>query len=340
MNVNIAIYLDENYAVPATVMVRSLIDNSAAENRIQLFVLSIGLTGDVKRAMASSWPEGGLDVHWIDLDWTRYERGFKQVNYVSKAAYARLLIDRCLPSTVERVITIDCDGVVLDDIGKLWRLPQGTHGVMAVRDPCVPRLQDDASEFVQRLVDGKDTPYFNSGLMVVDLKNWRDLAITDRCLELGERCAGQADYADQSLLNATLQGAWEPLPLRWNCNLRHLAIHTYPSLRDHFYPLAEVMQARRHPAFLHFLSRHKPWHSAPFHPHREIYRQYLKETAWMRDEWPEGSKRQREDTIGRQVFPFLCYRQAASLRKKLGLSPSRFANLIHLFKECVEGRPG
>jgi len=336
MDVNVAIYLDKNYAVPATVMVRSLIDNAAAETRIQLFVLAIGLTGDEKRAMALHWPEDRLKVQWIDLDWVPYERGFQRVNYISKAAYARLLIDRCLPSNVERVITMDCDGLVLDDIGELWGRPDGAHSVMAVRDPCVPRLQDDASEFMQRLADGKETPYFNSGLMVVNLKKWRELAVTDRCLALGERCAGQTNYADQSLLNAILQGAWEPLPLRWNCNRRHLAIHAYPSLRDRFYPLAEVRQALSHPAFLHFLSRDKPWHPTPFHPHREIYRHYLKEAMRMGDDEAENRMRQREDAVGKRFFPLVCYRQASRLRRKLGLPASRLANLMHLFKECLE----
>jgi lipopolysaccharide biosynthesis glycosyltransferase len=335
MYVNVAVYLDENYAVPATVMVRSLVDNAAVEDRVQLFVLSTGLTEDTKRTMALSWPEGRLDIHWIDLDWTRYERGFAPVNYVSKIAYARLLIDRCLPSDVERVITIDCDGVMLDDIGKLWRLPLGIHSVMAVRDPCVPQLKDDTSEFVQRLADRKDAPYFNSGLMVVDLKKWRQQRLTDRCLEVGERRAGPADFADQSLLNAVLQGEWEPLPLRWNCNIRHLAIHSFPSLRDRVYPFAEVMQVRRRPAFLHFLSAHKPWHATPFDPHREIYRQYLKKTAWMRDEAPEDSRRRCETAIRKKLFPLLCCRQAAGLGKKLGVPPSRLADLIHLLEECA-----
>ena len=73
LNVNVAIYLDENYAVPATVMVRSLLDNATAGDRIQLFILAIGLTDKVKRTMEASWPRERLDLRWIDLDLTLHE---------------------------------------------------------------------------------------------------------------------------------------------------------------------------------------------------------------------------------------------------------------------------
>jgi lipopolysaccharide biosynthesis glycosyltransferase len=332
LNINVAIYLDRNYAVPAAVMVRSMIENAAPGDFISLFALCVELGDEEKRAMEASWPRERIGVRWIDVDWRLYERGFSPVSYLSKAAYARLLIDRCLPSSVERVITIDCDGAVLGDIGELWRLGPGAHCVRAVRDPCVPRLGDDESPFVRGLAGAAAAPYFNSGLMVVDLKEWRRRGVSDRCLDLGERHAGQALYADQSLLNAALRGAWEPLALRWNCSLRHLAIHAYPSLRDRVYPFSEVVQALERPGFRHFLSGHKPWHATPFHPERDVYRHYLEKTAWGTggDGAPSGRRGRRRAAFVRSRFSLLCYRQAADLRRKLGFQPRPLADLRHL----------
>jgi len=335
LNVNVAIYLDESYAVPATVMVRSLLDNAMAGDRLHLFILAIGLTDEVKRTMAAGWPRERLDLRWINLDRTLHGHRFSKFDRLSKAAHARLLIDRCLPPDVERVITIDCDGIVLGDVGELWRRPAGGHCLIAVRDPCVPRLGDDSSAPVQRLSSGKDAPYFNSGLMVVDLKAWRGCGITERCLALIERCVGRSDYAEQSFLNAVLRGAWEPLPLRWNCNARHLAIHAHPSLRGRVYPFVEVTQARERPSFIHFLSRRKPWQPTPFHPHRELYHQYLQKTAWAREKEPESSRRRREIAIHRHLFPWSCWRQATILREKLGFPPDRLADLRHLLSEII-----
>jgi lipopolysaccharide biosynthesis glycosyltransferase len=330
MDVNVAIYTDSNYSVPATVMVRSLLENARAGIRIRLFVLAVEIPEQVKRAMASSWPAQRLEVHWVDVDIRAYENIFAHIGYLSKAAYVRLLLDRCLPPQLERVITLDCDGVMLGDIGELWQREHGAHCIMAVRDPCVSRLRDDLSDFVQALPDDKSSAYFNSGLMVVDLKAWREREISSRCLALAGRNAGRSLYADQSFLNVVLRDAWEPLPLRWNCNLRHLAIHAYPSMRDHVYPYQQVLDALRAPGFCHFLSSHKPWHATAFHPHRDTYRTYLARTAWPAQPSP-ASATQRLKTLARKnLFPLLCYRQAREAARGQGLVLRRWADFRHL----------
>jgi lipopolysaccharide biosynthesis glycosyltransferase len=231
--IHIAIYLDEGYAVPATVLVRSMLDNLGPSTAVHLHVLGLGLRDTTKRTMAASWPADRVVVHWVDVDWRHYEGVYLPTGYLSSAAYARLLIDRYLPADVEKVLTIDSDGIVLGDIAELWRLAPRRSCLMAVRDSFVRTLSDDTSEFIQRGCNMPDAPYFNSGLMLIDTRRWRDLGVAQRCFELASRHPGKAVIGDNSLLNAVLAGDWEPLPLRWNCNTRHLAIHSYPSIRGH-----------------------------------------------------------------------------------------------------------
>lgn len=332
----VVIYIDQHYTVPATVMIRSLIENSAPRNRFHVFVLGIDLSMDAKRVMTSSWPKDRLDVHFTDLDLAAYDRSFAPVNYLTKAAYARLLIDRCLPPSVERVVTLDCDGVVLADIDELWQRPHRRHAVMAVRDPCVRLLGDDRSRFIPQR---STAPYFNSGLMVIDLRRWREERISDRCLALAERHSGEALYADQSILNAVLRGEWDPLPLRWNCNVRHVAIHSYPSLRDQVYPWEEVIEATERPAFVHFLSGRKPWHEVPFHPHREVYRKYLRRTQWCDPHTRVPPLRMHmASLVDEHAFPWRCYRQAERWRRGQRIPGRKVADLRHLLSSFVVNR--
>jgi lipopolysaccharide biosynthesis glycosyltransferase len=332
VDIDVVIYLDASYAAPATAMVASLLEHAAPSHRIRLFALVLSLDPAIKRVMEASWPRERLDVRWVDLDWKQYERSFTAVGHLSRAAYARLLIDRCLPPAVERAITLDCDGLMLDDVGELWQRAPSTHAVSAVPDPCLLQLADDRSDFLQSPAAERERPYLNSGLMVVDLKRWRNQRISDRCLELAARHVGRAAVADQSILNAVLRGAWEPLPVRWNCSGRHLAMHAYPSLRDRVYPYAEVREAMERPGFLHFLSRRKPWHATPFHPHRRIYRQYLAKTGW-RDAAPQLSQSPRQRLAAafqERAFPWRCFREAARLRRSRGIPPRPLADLRHL----------
>jgi len=328
MTVTVVIYLDGKYVVPATVMIRSLLDNSTAS--VRLYVLALDLSGEQKRTMEASWDERA-QVQWIDLDGSDYTERFTPVSYQSRAAYARTMIDRYVAADAERAITIDCDGIMLGDVAEIWQRTSETACVLAVPDPCLARLADDRSRFVQRFADAGDSPYFNSGIMVVDLCRWRERRISERCLDLAERHPWGALYADQTYLNLALRDDWEPLPLKWNCNARYLAVHSYPSLRNRIYPYAEVLEAQARPAFLHFLSSVKPWHDVPFHPHRDIYFAYWARTKWV-DVSPRRALPPRSRLSGlvrRQRFTLGCYRQVMRERRKHALPRADVFDFLH-----------
>lgn len=330
--VHVAIYLDEAYAVPATVLVLSMVRHLCDASTVHLHVLSVGLGEETRRTMVASWPVDRVVVRWIDVDWREDAKGCLPTGYLSRAAYARLLIDRYLPAEIEKVLTIDTDGLILSDISELWRHAPRRACLMAVQDSFVRILADDRSEFIQDDADRHDAPYFNSGLMLIDTRRWRDLRVSERCLELAARHPGQATIGDNSLLNAVLKGDWERLPLRWNCSTRHLAIHMHPSIRGCVHPHREVVEAARNPGFLHFVSGRKPWHTGQYHPDRSLYLQYLGETAWpdrFADRPGDGS------LWGRASFPWLCYRQARNAGTRWRVPRRSVLDFVHFLSRSL-----
>jgi len=277
--VSIFVNFDWSYAPHATTMVRSLLDNSPPACRIDLYALGVGLSPEIKERVVASWPGDRLTVHWLSLNLQPFQRLFGGTDYPT-VAYARLLLDWLLPDKVARVITLDCDGVFLGDVADLWQAAPTRVCVRAAVDLTVLQLGHDRSSFVQQLGGHEGAPYFNSGVMVVDLERWRSLDVTGECLKLVHRYPGQANYADQSILNAVLRDEWEPLPVRWNCNAFSLAECSYPSLRHRLVSMTDVRAARRHPGFVHFAGRQKPWNAGPSHPHARLYRDYEGRTGW------------------------------------------------------------
>ena len=167
--VNVAIYFDRNFAPHAATMVRSLLDNAAPGGRVNLFILGVGLTPEIIAKTAASWPAGRLTTHWIAVGPSSYGDAFAGTRE-PEAHYARLLIDRLLPRDVSRVITLDCDGLVLDDIGVLWRHAPRYGCVSAAVDAGVLRLWDGVPPSARPLEAGGKPPYFNSGVMVINLE--------------------------------------------------------------------------------------------------------------------------------------------------------------------------
>ncbi len=90
---------------------------------------------------------------------------------IPATAYFRIEIPELFrDKNVEKVLYMDCDMIALTDITKLWETDLQDHILAAVED----------AGFHQRLekmgIKTKSNRYFNSGLMLINVKNgWRKM---------------------------------------------------------------------------------------------------------------------------------------------------------------------
>ena len=108
----------------------------------------------------------------------------------------------------------------------------------------------------------KDAGYFNSGMLLIDLKKWRTEGIGRKTVEYIARNYQNAKFFDQDALNVTLQGRWLSLPEQFNvqCNIG----------------VAEKPDA----VVIHYVSVFKPWYWFSHFPYSRHYATYLAKTPW------------------------------------------------------------
>lgn len=159
--------------------------------------------------------------------------------------YARLLA----PDLYERCVWLDADQIVTGDLSELFRL-RLKQPVAAVQCPSGTR----------RSVSGIDVPESDaiySGLMVLNAPVWKQLRVTERCLDM-MRNPGKArfKYVVQSVLNVVLGGNFYHLDAKW----QGFANRTDFKLRNH--------------RVVHWHGRgDKPWDSDSV-PNSGLWRQY------------------------------------------------------------------
>jgi FkbM family methyltransferase len=192
--------------------------------------------------------------------------------YGGYAACYRLLLPQLLP-TVSRVLYLDADILVADAIRPLWETDLGGRSLGAVTNPLfqsmVPRVRDSLG-----LADARD--YFNSGVLLLDLQRLRDSGLAEALLTYARKPPVPIPWPDQDSLNAVLWQHRLPLHPRWNATsgLFELPRRYMP------WSEAEVDEAVRHPAIVHFVGAYKPWHYRNRHPYRAHYFAHLSQTAW------------------------------------------------------------
>ncbi|KAH8502023.1 hypothetical protein H0E87_016693 [Populus deltoides] len=99
--------------------------------------------------------------------------------------YARIYLADIIPSDVKRVIYLDSDLVVVDDIAKLWEVDL-EEKVLAAPEYCHANFTNYFSNLfwldpvLAKTFHGRRPCYFNTGVMVVDVEKWRQGGITQR----------------------------------------------------------------------------------------------------------------------------------------------------------------
>lgn len=119
----------------------------------------------------------------------------------SYGIYYRLLIDKIFPESIETLLYLDVDVLVLDDIRKLFKetdLSGKVFGVTLDLYTEEKQLYDSKKLFGKPLeLSLKD--YYFSGLLLVNMREWRKHNVGEQCLSL----ANQYKFStpDQDLLN-------------------------------------------------------------------------------------------------------------------------------------------
>ena len=144
-----------------------------------------------------------------------------------------------------------------DDLSYLFEFNLAGNPVAAARSAIIPTVSSPLglTEW-KRLGLAPNTPYFNSGVLVIDRAAWQSADLTQRVLDFVRDYRDHIRLLDQDGMNAVLAGKFAPLPLRWNQeDLLRTGLH----LGYLVFPQAEVTEAERAPAIVHFTGREKPW---------------------------------------------------------------------------------
>lgn len=271
---------DDNFALPATVMMRSVVDHLSGTKPVDFFVLDCGITERSRRKMHRSIPGAWGRLSFIPID-EKTLSGFRVDGHVSSAAYARLFLGKCLPETVEKIVYIDGDMVALTDLSPLWELDLEGHPLAAVQDP-VAGLVGQSAQMMHW--EGWNVPegtrVFNSGLMVLDLPRWRQDGLFDRAIQVAREHPDRMRWWDQCALNYVVRGDFHALHPYWNVLPQ---VYYLPNSRDVVYDQESVRASIKNPKLIHFSGGYRPWKGSGRHWLETEFYRYLYRTAWRND---------------------------------------------------------
>lgn len=299
---------DDAYAMPLAVTIRSAIERLAPGRRLEVNILDGGLSATSKQRLLRSWSAANVSVafHAPPIEQIA---DLKTENHLNLVTYLRLFMPVLLPPEQEKVIFLDADMLVLKDLGELWGVELGDAPLAAVNDYFTPYL--NTRETIGRASNCDRIPekalpvanyrelglkgsagYFNAGVMLVNLAQWREMDVLRQAVGLVKQYWEHVKYCDQYALNILFSERWLPLDPRWNQNSNLWACNGTDD--GPFDPqLFKVL--RRDPWVIHFTWIQKPWHFGSMHPATRAFFRVVDRTDWRgwRPEAPPMTLRER-----------------------------------------------
>lgn len=246
--------IDDNYAPFVPVTVQSIREHKNDKNIYQIFVLGTGIT-DKHKKMLEALTSDNIIISVIDInELISKDNRLKElfVNYWFNASiYYRFFIAEILKE-YNKAIYIEADSLLLDDIAKIYQID--LNGKMFAAAQQIPYLGNQSEEWHDycrtRLKMKHPENYFNSGLLVMNLKKMRENNFREN--SIATMNTHQFTYMDQDTLN--------------------FLYSEDVLLLDPMYD-AEVGLIRENdkPILLHFSSLFKPWkQSLPFEMDKSV----------------------------------------------------------------------
>lgn len=234
---------DEKYMPLTATMLMSLIRNHHSPELLHVSIINNGISLTTQQTIDNLFSGENMIIHWLSIDPKEipYIFGISDSYSNLPCHYYRLLMPYLLPQTVNRAIYLDVDLVILQDISSLWKLSFDDYIVCAAQD-----YLEVCSEAISNCLELGISPtakYFNSGVLLIDLKKWREEDISKKVivfrLSNEDAAAASKHYNhDQYGLNVILHKEWQELDPRWNyspgpgkLNLNPFIVHYYGDVK-------------------------------------------------------------------------------------------------------------
>ncbi|XP_062187703.1 probable galacturonosyltransferase-like 4 [Phragmites australis] len=222
--VDIAMTLDANYLRGTMAAVFSILQHTACPENVAFHFLAARRDPDLLAAIRATFPYLDPSVYRFDPSRVR-GRISRSVRHAldQPLNYARIYLADTLPADVGRVIYLDSDVVVVDDVRKLWSVDLGGH-VVAAPEYCHANFTKYFSDAfwsdaeLRATFRGRRPCYFNTGVMVMDVAKWRLGGYTRRVEEWMAVQKQKRIYHLGSLppFLLVLAGDIKPVDHRWN----------------------------------------------------------------------------------------------------------------------------
>lgn len=277
--INIVLAANDNYApLLGTCLNSFLINNKKDFKKFNIFILDDKISKSNQNKINEIAKNYNTNIKFIptknleeiDVEISSMERNF---NLKSYTAYARLFISNLIPETIDKVLYLDCDSIIVDSFREFWDLNIDNYY-------CAGVLDETNAAVKKQLKFKKDENYINTGVLLINLKKWREDNVEEKFIRFMIDNEHRYYQHDQGIINNVFKGKILIGKPKYNLQvffqtLEYDLARKIICIRGDYYSREIMEESQKNPVFLHFCGgeHNRPWFNKN-HPYRDLFEKY------------------------------------------------------------------
>lgn len=284
---NIVFHCSNSFVPVLSVSIISILEKNQNCDNIVFYIIENHISEENKRLlnmMVKTYQRELIFIPMPDMN-----KDFKLGLKIIKSnwhldSYSRLFLGTILPNSVERVLYLDCDTLCNASLDKFYNTDLENYYCAGVID-C---LSEAYYELFQL---SKKSFYCNSGVILFDLKKWRDNNMESKVADYVRSKNGYVFFMEQSVMNIVLQEKIKIIHPQNNVYTLMVAF-THKNLyrlrqQKRYYSDQTIEKAIKSPTIIHltncFYIKGRPWIEGNEHPYKQLYIKYKAQTPWKNE---------------------------------------------------------
>lgn len=288
--IHVACASDDAYAPHAAALIHSLAKTQGDRGVSIYYLHDHTLTSPIQATLKTYCDGLGVKLRFIKVEGGEATGKLPACSLIPELAWYRTLLPDLLPE-LDRVLYLDTDIIVRDSLAEFFDSDLGDAYAACIND----YLAAIAHPEVAKNIEVAYEKYFNSGVMLLNLKALRGNGGGQRILDIARKNIDHLHFPDQDALNLAIGFNAHLVSPRWN----------YPALSGEYFSkfkgnpalamdsVKEVRRRNFQPVILHYSAHPKPWATYNSLPYFSYYHYHRAQTPWPRSAADSAKIRRR-----------------------------------------------
>ncbi len=232
---------DDKYVKYMMVTMQSIIENATNKFLYRIYILHTDIS-ESNQVLVKSMEKLNVRIEFVDVvsELNRISKKIAVRDYYTATTYYRIFIPELFPE-YDKVLYVDSDTVIREDISGLYRYTLGKNYIGAVRDQLVVQT-DIYGDYVEKVLGISRGAYFNAGVVLINCDEFRKQNMLKRFIELLNTYTFVVAQ-DQDYLNILCKDMVLWVDPRWNVQMA-----------------GEIPCDEENAKLIHYNLATKPWH--------------------------------------------------------------------------------